>query len=230
MTKAILWDFDGTLAERPGRWGGCLLEVLDEHEPGHAVVRDTLRSFLRDGFPWHAPDIAHPELAEPDAWWVPIEALMARAYAGAGLAEARAVELARLARARYVDPTVGWRLFEDTVPALDALRAQGWRHVILSNHVPELDEIVAALGLGGLVDAVVSSARSGYEKPHPEAFAVGRAAAGDPDTLWMVGDNPRADVDGAEAAGIPAILVRTERGTATRWAATVAGVAEFLDA
>jgi ribonucleotide monophosphatase NagD (HAD superfamily) len=32
----------------------------------------------------------------------------------------------------------------------------------------------------------------------------------------MVGDNPRADVAGAEALGIPAVLVRTEGDAARR--------------
>src|SRR6201995_4789669 len=36
----VMWDFDGTLATRPGLWSTCLLEVLDEHAPGHAASRD----------------------------------------------------------------------------------------------------------------------------------------------------------------------------------------------
>ena len=59
-------------------------------------------------------------------------------------------------------------------------------------------------------DAVVKFALTGYEKPHPEAFAAGRRAAGEPDELWMVGDNAVADIEGATAAGIPAILVRRD--------------------
>ncbi len=41
-------------------------------------------------------------------------------------------------RARFVDHTVSWELFDDTLPALDQLSADGWSHVVLSNHVPEL--------------------------------------------------------------------------------------------
>lgn len=33
----LLWDFDGTLAERPGMWSGALLEVLDAEQPGHRL-------------------------------------------------------------------------------------------------------------------------------------------------------------------------------------------------
>jgi len=209
---AILWDFDGTLARRDGMWAGCLVEVLDEQEPGHGLQREDFRPALRNGFPWHRPDVPHPELDTADAWWAPIEVLLANAYTGAGYDGERARALARLARARYPDPAHSWHLFDDTLPVLEELRAAGFRHVVLSNHVPELDALVAALGLGGLVDAVVNSALTGYEKPHPEAFAAGRRAAGNPDALWMVGDNPVADVEGAEAAGIPAILVRSAGG------------------
>jgi len=209
----VLWDFDGTLAFREGMWSGCLVEVLDQHEPGHVHCADDFRPSLRDGFPWYTPDVPHPDLGNPDRWWEPIEKLLARAYVRVGYESERARRLARLARLHFVDPHHGWRLFKDTGPTLERLRKEGWRHVVLSNHVPELPAIVDALGLGDLIDAVVNSAQTGYEKPHAEAFAAGRRAAGDPDEIWMVGDNPVADVAGAEAAGIPAILVRGEGTT-----------------
>lgn len=77
----------------------------------------------------------------------------------------------------------------------------------------------------------MNSAKTGYEKPHSEAFVLARRIAGDPATIWMVGDNPRADVAGAEAAGIPAILVRRDEIEAhkvSRRAADLYGVEEFL--
>jgi putative hydrolase of the HAD superfamily len=43
-------------------------------------------------------------------------------------------------------------------------------------------------------------------------FAAGMARAGQPGVAWMVGDNPVADVAGARAAGMRAILVRHEDG------------------
>jgi FMN phosphatase YigB (HAD superfamily) len=83
--------------------------------------------------------------------------------------------------------------------------------VIVSNHVPELPQLVDALGLGGLVDRVFSSALTGYEKPHPQAYLHALRECGRPAARWMVGNNPLADVAGAEAVGIPAILVRSTR-------------------
>jgi putative hydrolase of the HAD superfamily len=183
--------------------------VLDERMPGHGVSADDVRPFLRDGFPWHGHDTPHPELSvSSDAWWSALEPLLSRAYESVGVAEA--AECARAVRGRYT--TYGWRLFDDTLPVLGRLRADGWRHVILSNHVPELAGIVAALGMDGLVERVITSAATGYEKPHPEAFRGALAAAGEPQTVWMLGDNPLADVAGAEAVGIPAILLRGSDG------------------
>ncbi len=205
----MLWDFDETLAYRPGRIGGAMLDVLDREEPRHGVTRDTLRPHLAHGFPWHTPEIGHPELSTPELWWEALHGTFARAYAAAGVRAERAPELARLAAAEYVDPT-HYRLFEDTRPALEELRARGWCHVVLSNHVPELPDIVSALGLDDLLDAVVTSAVSGYEKPHAEAYRAGLAAAGNPEYAVMVGDNPVADVTGAEAFGLRAVLVRRD--------------------
>ena len=212
MTGWVLWDFDGTLAHRPGMWRGCLIETLDAHVPGHGVAADALVPFLRDGFPWHAPDVAHPELSTADAWWERVEGILARALAGVGVAEADVPRLARLTRELYVDCATGWTLFDDTLPALRALAERGWRHAILSNHVPELPSLVGGLGLAEHVGPVLTSAAIGYEKPHPRAFELALEACGAPERVWMVGDNPQADVAGAEAAGIPAILVRGSDG------------------
>ena len=42
----------------------------------------------------------------------------------------------------------------------------------------------------------------------PAIFELARALSGNPQQVWMVGDNQQADVDGAHAVGIPAILVQ----------------------
>jgi putative hydrolase of the HAD superfamily len=156
--------------------------------------------------------------------------VLARALVSVGVSSERASELVEHARECYLD-TAKWRLFDDTLPVLSRLLDSGWRHVILSNHVPELPDLVDQLGLGSLVEATVSSALTGYEKPHPEMFRLGRASAGEPDTIWMVGDNPAADVRGAEAVGIPAILVRRtpeELSGIVRHSPDLAGVARWL--
>jgi putative hydrolase of the HAD superfamily len=228
-TRLLIWDFDGTLAYRRGRapWSLLLAEVLDAEEPGHAHSFETFRPYLRDGFPWDRPDVPHLELCgDADGWWDGVSPLLARAYEAAGYSPERAVELAAAPRLLYVDPA-GWSLFDDTLPTLERLAADGWQHAILSNHVPELGVIAAGLGLDRFVVALSCSADTGYEKPHPLAYASVLEPL-EPAEAWMIGDNVVADVLGAEAVGIPAILVRRPDPRAARYADTLADVEEFL--
>jgi putative hydrolase of the HAD superfamily len=94
--------------------------------------------------------------------------------------------------------------------------------------VPELRQIVAGLGLDEVVALISCSAETGYEKPHPQAYASVLEPLG-PSEVWMVGDNVVADVLGAEALGIPAVLVRRPDPRAARYADTLAGVERFLE-
>jgi putative hydrolase of the HAD superfamily len=229
VSRLLIWDFDGTLAHRRGEtgWSILLAEALEAEEPGHGHSADVFRPHLREGFPWHRPAVAHPELCEPEAWWGSVRPQLARAYEAAGYTPPRALELADAARRLYVDPGVGWALFDDTLPVLERLTQAGWTHAILSNHVPELRQIVAGLGLDEVVALLSCSAETGYEKPHPQAYASVLDALG-PTEVWMVGDNVVADVLGAEALGIPAVLVRRPDPRAARYADTLAGVERFL--
>jgi putative hydrolase of the HAD superfamily len=224
-TRVLLWDFDGTLAERPGRWSRCLCEAAAEGD-GDFVPSD-FRPYLDAGFPWHTPDVPHPDLEDGEAWWERVTRIFSDAYVGVGINPDRAHVLARRVRDRYLDDSC-WRVFEDALPVLSSLGESGWRHVILSNHVPELPVLVEKLGLAPHIDAVLSSAAIGYEKPHPEAFRLAREAAGRPSELWMIGDNATADVAGAEAVGIPAILVRGQEPT-LRCAPDLYGITVWLE-
>jgi putative hydrolase of the HAD superfamily len=205
--RAVLWDFDGTLAVRPGHWGACLVEVLDAREPGHGLTRADLAPFLHCGFPWHEHDQPHPQLSDPDAWWQHIGQTLLGVLTSAKIPALRGADHLRHFRGTYLD-TARWSVYPDSAAALALVAAAGWRNVIVSNHAPELPDLVSGLGLGTHVDEVITSARCGYEKPHPAIFDLARRAAGNPETAWMVGDNPIADIAGAARAGIPGILVR----------------------
>lgn len=206
---AVLWDFDGTLGYREGLWSACAVEVLDEHEPGHAVTVEMVREAFKGGFPWNRHERAHTHLNDAEAWWEAMTPMLVRGMELCGVAVERAHELACAVRVRFVDPAVGWRLFDDVHEALVLTRAAGLRNAIVSNHVPELPQIASALGLDEHVERVFTSAATGYEKPHPEMFRIALRELGEPAARWMVGDNPVADVAGAEALGVPALQVRT---------------------
>jgi putative hydrolase of the HAD superfamily len=98
--------------------------------------------------------------------------------------------------------------YPDAAPALRRLRAAGARLVVVSNWDASLHERLAETGLAALVDGALASAEVGVAKPDPEIFALALALAGAPpaDALHA-GDSPDADVAGARAAGIRAVLV-----------------------
>jgi len=215
--KVILWDFDGTLAYRAGRWSGAVLTVLDRADPGHAHRLEDIRPLLRAGFPWHLADAPHGVIDDPVAWWARLFPVLEGAFVGLGYSEDQASAWAPLVRAAYLDPAA-WKVYDDTREALGVLSAAGWAHVIVSNHVPELSGLVAALGMADHFAAVVTSGLVGADKPHPAIFESALEAAGRPAEAWMIGDSLAVDVDGAESAGIPAILVRTEGDAPRRFA------------
>jgi putative hydrolase of the HAD superfamily len=156
--------------------------------------------------------------------------LLSAALRQLGLPAATAARLASHVRERYVAPG-RWFLFDDTVPVLETLASEGWSHIILSNHVPELPGIVRSLGVSHYFRAILTSAALGYEKPHPEAFRRAiQAAHGAGGSLWMVGDDVRADVFGALAAGLNGILVRRESDEPVLHAADLAEAARIITA
>jgi putative hydrolase of the HAD superfamily len=207
MTKAVIWDFDGTLGKRSGRWSDTLVEILDTESPGHGVTASSLMPGLARGFPWHNPERAHPELADPDIWWEHLLGVLRGALASVGVAGSLADLV--LARARFEYTRLDrWSLFPDAIPALDRLRGAGWRQAILSNHYPELPDIVRGLGIWDYFEVVLSSAAIGFEKPNSQAIACVIEDLGHPEMAWMIGDNPEADIAGAARCGIPGVLVR----------------------
>ncbi len=230
--QVILWDFEGTLVDRPGRWRSAVMEVLDVNEPNHQVDMEQIRPYLRDGFPWHRPEESHTHLTTSEDWWSLMGKVFTRAYQGVGFSRNRAVELSSLVRDAFIDPR-RFVLYEDTMPALTRLIERGWKHAILSNHVPELSEIVAGIGLSPYIDYCITSAIIGYEKPNLKSFENALELVGHPKRIWMVGDNLEADVRGAEFAGIPAILVRTQTDEDVKYSARdlleVTSIIESID-
>lgn len=98
--------------------------------------------------------------------------------------------------------------FPDVVPALRELRERGVRLVVVSNWDCSLPEWLEGAGLASLLDGTVSSAAAGEAKPGPAAFRAGLELAGvEPGEALHVGDSPEADIEGARAAGIRAVLL-----------------------
>ena len=65
--------------------------------------------------------------------------------------------------------------------------------MIVSNHIPELPQLVEGLALARHFAAVVTSGIVGYEKPHEQMFEAARAHTIPGKPVWMIGDNLVSD-------------------------------------
>jgi putative hydrolase of the HAD superfamily len=167
--RFLVWDFDGTLATRPGNWTAALCEVVNRERPDLGVTSESIRPHLQAGFRWHTPELVRPPCSE-DEWWDELHPVLAEALrTGASLDEREALRLARHVRAHYTDSQC-WRVFDDVPSTLARLRDRGWQHIMLSNHVPELARLVEALGLSDFFVTLYTSGQTGAEKPHAQAF------------------------------------------------------------
>ncbi len=70
---------------------------------------------------------------------------------------------------------------------------------MLSNHVPELNRLLADLGIASFFERIFNSAVTGIEKPNPAAFLSVKAAYPELVDFVMIGDSLRADVSGARS-------------------------------
>jgi putative hydrolase of the HAD superfamily len=224
--KYLLWDFDGTLGYRPGQWSGAVVQVLRRFV-GREVDIEKIRPFMRKGFPWHNPNQPMPPMRAAEDWWDALLPVFESAFLQCQLTPEQAKALARNVRSVYTD-IAEWKLFAETRDVLSDLGEKGWRHAILSNHVPELPSLINGLGIGPLICQIVNSADTGFEKPHPRAFQAALEALENPGEVWMIGDNIEADVLGAESVGLRAILVRGSDPRAQRRADSLWDVQKFL--
>lgn len=92
--------------------------------------------------------------------------------------------------------------------ALERIRSLGYRMVVVSNSDGTMRRTVSRLGLAHLFDGLIDSTVVGYEKPDPRIFDVALETVGArPERTVHVGDLHAADVVGAHAAGVHAVLL-----------------------
>ncbi len=200
MLSAVVFDVDFTIAKpgpdlgpagyaRLGERFGLTLDPERYDEARLAAVAKLQR---------------HPELDHDEEIWIVFTEKIIRGMGGRGNTHACAVEMTRAwERAEHFE------LYEDALPALEALRARGLRLGLLSNTARDLDAFVAHHGLE--VDAVLTSRAHGKTKPHGTIFRAMLERLGvEADAAAMVGDTVEDDVEGARAVGMRAVLVDRE--------------------
>jgi putative hydrolase of the HAD superfamily len=196
--RAVIFDVDFTLA-RPGPELGPegYRRVGERHgltldpERYESSRRDALDALQR-----------HPDHVHDDELWIAFTEQIVRGMGGeADGARACAEELVRA-----WEEHERFTLYEDALPALQALREHGVKIGLISNGSRDLEEFVAHHGLDA--DCAIGSRAFGRTKPHPEIF---RHALGlldvRPEEAAMVGDSYEDDIEGARALGMRAFLL-----------------------
>jgi len=203
---AVTFDAAGTLFEVAEPVGATYARVAAAHgiRLAAAEVERRFRAALAAAPPLAFPGASPVRLGDHErAWWY---AVVRRAYGASATSphfDACFAELFDVyARA------AAWRVFPDVPGSLHALRARGLRVGVVSNFDSRLVGLLEQLGLAPLVDRTVHSTRLGVAKPDPAIFhlaleALGVSAA----EALHAGDEVVADVEGARAAGLRAVLV-----------------------
>ena len=196
--KAALLDALGTLVELERPWPHLVAELRAR---GVAVSEDDARrAMLAEMAYYRATTTTRRDFAGLDGPAPALRGHRARASSGTALPVGD-VEDALLAAIRF-------RPYPEVPGVLAALGARGVARVVVSNWDVSLHDVLERTRLRPLLDAVVTSAEFGAAKPDPSIFHHALALAGaTPAEAVHAGDDVEADVEGARAAGIAAVLV-----------------------
>lgn len=217
--QAVTFDVGGTLIAPHPSVGAIYAQVAARHgSPGLSVAT------LEDRFAraWgRARNFQHRR----DDWERLVDdtfqGLVAHPPSRSGLFEALYREFAEAS---------AWRLFEDVVPTLEALAAQGIDLAVISNWDDRLRPLLRTLRLDRYFACTVVSCETGFAKPSPVIFEealrqLGRPASG----VLHVGDALREDFAGANAAGLHALHLRRDATSKDLQIRSLAEIPAWID-
>lgn len=173
-----------TAAEVDALWPGIWREFTREYAAAHSGVA----SEAQDREMWHEI-LTRLVVALPALKAVDFEVWFDRLYTMFGRGDV-------------------WRLYDDSLHTIQALRRAGVRVGVVSNWDRRLRRIAADLGLDGHIEHYVISAEVGSRKPDTKIFAHAMELMGaKAESTLHVGDLYDEDVVGARRAGIAAVLI-----------------------
>ena len=217
--KAVLFDFDDTLIDWSGvelDWRAIeasrlenVLRLLHQRSPGNSLELEPLIDDYTDRTrtAWSR---ARKNLRAPHMPTLLMQSLNACGFSDG---ESLSQDIMAAYDWRAVPGTV---VYPDVPPALALLREHGLKTGIVTNASQPMSLRDAELRAHGLIDYFpdcrIAAADVGYLKPHRRIFraALDRLGTNAVETVF-VGDNPVADIAGAQALGMRAIL-RVNRG------------------
>ena len=206
MIRAVFFDVGNTLLYPFPSVGEVCRQILAEVGHVHDLSAIDALMPLVDGYyedRYRTDDTFWTDEGETSQVWVGMYSLLCRRL---GIAD-EPERIARRVYDEFGDPA-RWRAYADVEPAFRRLKARGVRLGIISNWDRRLSTLLDGLGLGELLETVVSSAEVGLRKPDPRIFELACARLGvDPGEVAHVGDHHYADVIGSTAAGMIPVLI-----------------------
>lgn len=185
MTRAVLWDLDGTLVDSGEMhwwsWRDTLsaVGVSVTYEQFAGTFGQKNDRILRA---WLGPGATPERIAE--------------------IADAKESEYRRLVSVHGLQPLPGAREW------VERLRANGWRQAIASSAPRKNVEVMlAASGLDAAFDIIVASEDVGAGKPDPEVFLTAASRLGATPDRSIVVEDAAAGIEAARRAGIKCIGV-----------------------
>lgn len=200
----LFLDVGDTLIRAHPSWAGVYRIGLAE--AGIDVDEQELETALREATQTGAWSFEGPFEATAEASFERVKEFDAGVLAALGRADLSDDVFVLIESA--FDQRSSWFVFPDVQPAVEALAAAGVRMAIVSNWLWGGPELLHDLELARHFEALVISARVGYQKPHAGIFrhALERMNVA-PERAIHVGDNYQADVMGARHLGITPVFI-----------------------
>lgn len=205
MQKAIFWDFDGTLVKSNSSFLDALMKALKKSEV--SISQPDCRRFLKSACSWNRPEEIYFDRTG-ELWWQDLLEKLQKFSTDFSAPVEKVPIICSHFRQNVI--SYPYEFYDDAVPAVSAAAELGFENYILSNNFPELGRIIRSSGLNPYIRDIILSSESGAEKPHKAIFEKAVIKAGNPSLSLMVGDNPIADIEGAKAAEMTAILVHKD--------------------
>jgi putative hydrolase of the HAD superfamily len=214
--QAVLFDFGNTLVEYSlqGRWREFLerrlAEVYHSLCPEPDASRIAVEVFAAQAAEVIGGDRAREVMHSGISW--PFQDRLREALSSLGLS-CEEDRLAAVTEEFYSPIRECTRIYPDTRETLERLRADGLRLAIISNtpwdapgYLTHAD--VRVWGIDSYFEVTVFSGDVPWRKPNPEfMLAAARALGVEPQDCVVVGDVLRADIAGANAAGMRSIWI-----------------------
>jgi len=201
MSKAIFWDFDGTLIHPNESFRDSLITACKQN--GINITKDYAKKIMREICSWYKPEESF-EGKVGDLWW---------SY----LLNDLEISLKSITGDSDLDVILSsfknnvinykYKKYWDAKSILRYTKTKGFNNYIISSNFPELVEVSNRLDFSNFLDDFYLSSLIGYEKPRQELFQYAYDKSGKPDICYMIGDNPMADMKGGKTVGMKTVLV-----------------------